>query len=255
MKKFLCWALILALNSPLYSGEPTVANYTYTYDLDATSVTYCKVVGHDGTPFGTGISVTGKIATSGSSATTTEVADTDPFTGIGVGDILIVDKGTGAENALVRVVATATSVSSVAVNSAWDLETDQAGNSGYFFKWRDLRCGTAATDGWIDVSAKIRSTIVFQLDQVNVTGGVDVRIECRDGFLGAAANQVFPQCASGSCNTYQNYTTAGIASRTKVVIDENWSQCRVGLKIGSADDGGDTGANAEQITIGLVKEN
>ncbi len=246
IKKLLAFVL---LASPVLADE---ANFALRYDLDSTSVVYCKVTGNQGNPFGGPISGAGLIKTSGSSATTTEVADTDPFADNAAGDVLLVDKGTVNTDALIRIIITDTSASSNVVDAAWDIEN---GGSGYAFRWLKQTCGTGAENGWIDIGEAKSFTIGFELDQVNVTGGVDVQVQCRGSAIGASPTQVFPACASGSCNTYQNYTTAGIASATFVQGDNlPVSQCRVGIKIGSADDGSDTGADKEQIDITLKRQ-
>ena len=231
------------LAEPALAGESNVANLYYNYPLDATAITYCRVAGKGGSSFGSGIAGNGRIQTSGSSATTVETTtDSNPFADLAVGDILSVRGLDGAVQN--RVIITYTSDSSVAVNTAWDLSSP---SGGYAFQWYRPICGTAATSGWVTVAGSDVTTITFQLDQVNVTGGIDMRIECRSGGLGTAAVQVFPTCTTGSCATVQNYTTAGLASRTTVVITAPFNECRMGVLINTADDGGDTGANEEQI--------
>lgn len=230
----------------------STASFMVLYDLDATAVTYCRVTGSDGSPFGTWIPGGGKIFTSGSSATTSEVlASSNPFTPVSVSDVVQVDLGTGPQNVLLRAVAARASAAQITVGAAWNIDNSSA---GYNFGWKKTTCGTAATSGWISVAGFNKFTLTFSLIQISATGGVDVQMQCRGQDVGAQPVQVFPSCTTGACNTFQNYTTAGIASSTTVVGNEPWGECRIGVKIGSADDGGDFTTNAEQITAGLTLE-
>lgn len=246
----LAGALLLGALPAIAQG-PSSASFMVLYDLDATAVTYCRVTGSDGSPFGTWIPGGGKIVTVNSSATTDEVIDNDPFTPVSAGDLLQVDLGTGPQNVLLRAVAVRTSASQVTVGAAWNIDNSDA---GYNFGWKKTTCGTAATSGWISVAGFNKFTLTFSLIQISATGGVDVQMQCRGQDVGAQPVQVFPSCTTGACNTFQNYTTAGIASSTTVVGNEPWGECRIGVKIGSADDGGDLTTNAEQITAGLTLE-
>lgn len=252
IKKLITLGLLGIMTIPqvAFSAEPRTANLFVLYDLDATDLTFCRVTGKTGSAYDTtGIKVEKYISTSGSSTTTSEVTDTDPFSGLAVNDLLFVDQAPGTISTLLRAIAVATSASAVVVNSAWDIEN---GGTGYTFSYFDQTCGTGATDGWVDVEGNSQVEVTFAMEQVNVTGGVDLQIQCRKSGLNPQAVQVFPSCTTGSCDTYQNYTTAGIASSTTVVDTASWSQCRVGLKIGSADDGGDLTTNAERLTVTLT---
>lgn len=252
-KKFIIAALVglpALLPTLVSASELRTASYTIDYDLDATSITYCAVTGKFGDAFGRPMEGGDRITTSGSSTTTTEfTASAAPFTTLNVGDILIVDPGTGPANVLRRVITAKASGSSVTVNTAWDLSA----TAGYNFYWLKNNCGTAATSGWISVAGAAQFVIDFQIDQVNVTGGIDMRIECRGNYIGAQPVQVFPSCTSGACATVQNYSgIAGITSHTSIVTTASFGECRVGILIHTSDDGGDTGANAEQLNIGLT---
>lgn len=231
-------ALSIAFPALSFGGSTSQADFAVLYDLDATAITYCSL--------GPAFDLVGDIETAGSSTTTTEVADTDPFAPLAAGDIIIASK---AESVLVRAVVTKTSASSVVVSSAWDLSAD------YKAKARKLTCGTTANDGWLDVGNYDTWAILFNIQQVNVTGGIDVQVQCRTGNLNAQPVQVFPTCTTGSCDTVQNYSgAAGLASTTLVVGTQfPFSQCRVGTLIHTADDGADTTTAAERINIGLVR--
>jgi hypothetical protein len=244
--------VLLAFLIPSLSwAEVNEANFSLVYELDATAITYCRVTGKNGDPFGGPIAGIKKITTSGSSATTTEVTTDDlPFADLAVGDILFVDPGTGASGVLTRVITAKASGASITVNAAWNLSA----TGGYSFRWLKNNCGTTATDGWIDVGNSSRLAITIQVDQYTVTGGINFQVQCRKGFVGSLPEQIWPSCTTGACNTVQNYaSTAGITSRTTIYTEAPFASCRVGQYIHTSDDGSDTTTDAEQITIGLTK--
>jgi hypothetical protein len=124
------------------------------------------------------------------------------------------------------------------------------------WSWKDQQCGTAATSGWIDVSAMDGKTFVIQYEQGD--GDISVRFECKDAYLGAQPNIIYPgegsDCGVGGTLTSAQcvYTAAnvGITNRIKLVAWEPYQMCRVGVKLTGAD-ASDVGANLEQITLGL----
>lgn len=245
MKKLLLAAL-LCLPGLAWAGSVDSASFNIQYRLDATTATYCVVKGKAGDPFRGSIPGPSTITTSGSSTTTTEgVASAAPFTLLAVGDVISVSSpdGTTAN----RVITAKASGSSITVDTAWDLSTAVP------FSWWDVTCGTTASDGWIDVAGADRVAITFEIDQLNVTGGIDMQIQCRASGISSSPVQVFPTCSSGSCATVQNYTTAGIASSTTVVLEVPYSTCRVGIFIHTSDDGGDLTTNEELIDVSIMK--
>lgn len=249
LRKLLTLAgLFLASALPAAAGSDQTANFAILYGLDSTDPIYCVVTGNNGSPFGGPIQSLKNITTTGSSATTDAVTASDaPFKSVVAGDLLMVAKPDGTT--LLRVVISKASNDQVVVNSAWDLS--QTG--GWGFTYLKTTCGTAATDGWIDVSNADSFDITFELDQVNATGGINMRVECLAAGVNASPVQVFPACSSGACDTVQNYTTAGIASATTVAVSFPFQKCRVGIDIHTADDGGDLTTNEERIDISLTK--
>ena len=242
MRRLLPLLAFLLLATLAEAQQIRSANFTYLYDIDATAITYCRLEGIDGNPFASARPGPANIKTTGSSATTAAVtASTNPFANVAVGDVIEAVTTDGVRN--LRVVIAKASADSITVNSAWNLGTSIP------FGYRATVCGTAATSGWIDVSNYTNRSIVFSLVQVVATGGIDVRVECMDPGIGSQPVQVFPTCTTGSCATVQNYTTAGLASSTKIVIPEPTAFCRVGILIHTADDGDDLTTNTEQITI------
>lgn len=236
--------ILLGLLAPALAwpqGRIFYRQFVEKYDLDSTTETYC-VTGDS--------SIVGAqtVSTVGSSTTVTADAST-PFDPVDVGDVMTFAL-TSTSGAVVRYVTAKASGSSITVDTAVTL-------SAVRFSFREVACGTAATSGWMDVSNYSTKAITFQLDQVNATGGIKMRYECRTAGAEAQPIRVYPgetsDCGGGTLTSnFCVFTTAGIDSRLTLVLDEPWKDCRVAMAIVTADDGGDTGANAEQISIYFV---
>ena len=240
-RALLALAALLALVMPAAAAQQAKATFVTNYDLDSTSYTYCVTTGQDGRAFDAPRQGAAKVSTVGSSTTVAAVtASSGPFTFVSVGDVLFfkIDNVTST-----RYVTARASADSITVDTAINLSADA---SGYGFTFLKVVCGTTATDGWIPVTGWRFKKLVSYIEQMNTTGGIDVRFECRDLTLDTNVIQVYP--ASGA----NNYTAAGITSGIAVVLEEPWDECRIGYKITTSDDGGDTGANQEQIHAYVV---
>lgn len=215
----------VVLSVPLFAG----------YDLDSTSLVYCNSVG-DGGVLSAPRVMKEKVKTSGSSTTvTSNTASAGAFTLVAVGDLLWfprteqVPLANGSAVGAWRYVTARASADSITVNAAIDL------SSGYGFGWRDVTCGTADTSGEVPVSGFDAINFVGQIDQISVTGGIDYVVECRPDGPAARWSTVI-----GPTNKTAVWAGGNVAY-------EPWAFCRVGFKIGSADDGSDTGADAEKV--------
>lgn len=216
---------------------------TLKYDLDSTSTIYCRVEGPQ--------KGTGKLKTSGSSQNVTEnTAGTNPFNGIRAGDVLEVDPTPLANSTQhdIAYIITRTDSANVVVNPAVDW------SAGYPFSYWTQDCGTAITDGWIDVSGFERAKITVLIKQMDATA-VLWRVECKDAGPESAPNVVYPgqssDCGpSGTLSSgFCSFTSAtDFAGNQAVDVPEIEKDCRVGMKI-DTDDGADTTTHAEQITI------
>jgi len=255
MKRALITALFLILGALPLHAEEQVANFFLLYDLDATSITYCRVVNLNGDPFGGPITVTlGKLKTSGSSTTVVdETASTNVFASAAVGDIIVAN--TGDETTKYGVITAKASDASLTIHAARDW------SAGYKFGLLRPTCGTAATSGWIDFPAKYENKVIgFHLKQISgVTGGIDMRVECKGGYPDAAANPVYPASSSSTCgggtnaSGFCNFTTAGITTgNLDVMVDEAHRSCRVGLLIHTSETAEAVEADNERITVGLT---
>jgi hypothetical protein len=236
-------ALLLVV-TPVFAqtGAQPKAVFVTAYELDATDPTYCVTTGKDGNPWngaregkGTGGS---NIKTSGSSTTVTEVAtDSLPFTLLSVGDQIFV-------NGNVRYITAKASGASITVNAAVNIENSGA---GYPFQWNKRSCGTTAADGWMSVAGTTEITVKIQVDQVVVTGGVNVTIQCRDNTHDTVPFTIYPDpndTSTEECHTL-NFTAVAACA---YIVPGSWDSCRVGVEIGTADDGDDLTTNAEDIT-------
>lgn len=251
---FLIVAALMGVTVPVHAEEQ-VANFFLLYDLDATAITYCRVTNLNGDPFGLPITVTlGKLKTSGSSVTVVdETASTNVFAAVAVGDILVVN--TGVETTKYGVVVAKGSDASLTIHAA------QNWSAGYTFGILRPACGTAATSGWIDLPSKYENKVIgFHLKQINgVTGGIDLRVECKGGYADAAPNPVYPSSSTATCgggtnaSGFCNFTTAGITTgNLDVQVDEAHRSCRVGLLIHTSETAESVEADNERITVGLT---
>lgn len=247
MKKIL-FALLALLAVPSLNAQGQAKRITMlaNYDLDSASYIYCNSLGISpgagsrgtGEPMPRGVRVA--TVTTGSTTISAVTAGTKPFVGMVAGDILYFEiKGFVEE----RVIVTATDDDNTVVNRTINLHSENTGvpaGQGVTFRWRQRSCGTAATDGWMDVTALPVVKFEINIDQMNVTGNIDVRVECQSFGAVLSPQQVFLDAIA----------TAGIPSGriTRQMFWTDFDQCRVGLKL-TTDDGGDTGANAEQISI------
>jgi len=100
--------------------------------------------------------------------------------------------------------------------------------------------GQAVTDGWMTVPTDARKTFQISIDQIVVTGGIDITVEAK--IKGATSIVTLWS---------KNVTTATTDNDT-VGVPEDVDQLRIGIKIGAADDGNDLTTNLEIIDIHYV---
>jgi hypothetical protein len=157
----------------------------------------------------------------------------------------------------VRVVIVRTDADNVTLSAPVTWETDAQGNTGRTFSWYKTRCGTGATDGWIDVSAATVKVFRWQFEQGDIDG-LEARLECRTANLDQQPTVVFPGVATADCGAgtvesgYCRYATAGITGRYDIRDENPWASCRIGFKYQSSD-ASDT--SAELVTNGTFTGN
>jgi hypothetical protein len=253
MKRSISLVLALLAAVAVWADEQRTAVVAIRYDLDSVgTLIYCRSVGQNGSPYGPPISVAGRLVTSGSSTTVTTVGGaSNAFGPMAAGDVLIVNRAGTIDTAVITAKATDNSVTvDAAVN--WDNSA-----AGYAATWRDTQCGTAITDGWIDVSGATRITFNTEFNRGDIDN-FSFRVECRTGAQDANPVRAFPSatssCGSGTLATgHCDFAAAlaGIDGRFSVVAYEPWNSCRIGMKAKTSD-ASDAGANLEQIGASIV---
>lgn len=113
----------------------------------------------------------------------------------------------------------------------------QTGGANY--KYRKLVVGSAIYDGWFSVADHEYTTIFISVAQVNVTGGIDLQVECAPNNELTAAQVL----ASSNITAVGGYAVA---------VPEPWDVCRVGLKIGTSDDDS-ADAKVEKISVYAIR--
>lgn len=225
--------LVLALLGLLVVAAPAAAQQSmawslYAYDVSAASYTYCVLAGQNGDPFGEPLLGPSRIKTDGSNTTVTEVVtDSLPFAALAVGDVIQVRRGGVTDRVSITAKASGASITvSSAVNWAGG-GVEAGGSAGVDFRWLDLSCGTADTNGWIGVGTF--QTVQTELDWVTKNAAsLDMQTECAFGPGLANILETRNLTAAG---TYSLIVTAGVYDR-----------CRIGLKLNA--DGGAQVVNA-----------
>lgn len=237
MKKlFAIFLALLAVGSQAQVGSSTSYLVTYRYNLNATSETFCSLP--DKPPVYVPVRVV--------AATSTTVTGTGAFANIAVGDqISGTDSAAGGGEQWKAVVLARASADSITVDTALTLTSST-------LYYRTLTCGTTANSGAFEISTSGRSTVQIDIEQLVLgTPGVstiDSRILCRTD-PSAAWLQVYPVLVPPAVTA--TYVSLAVVGGWGKEINGTYAQCRVGLKINAADDGGDTGANAERVTISV----
>jgi hypothetical protein len=258
MKKFLLFALAMAWASTA-AAQQRSASFAHLYDVDSTSLTYCVMTGQNGDPFGGAMVGSSRIKTAagGGSTTVTEfVSGALPFAQLSVGDTIIVDQNNSTPPVSQTVIVTAkASGASITVSTAMDLDNA----AGHDFRWLKQTCGTAITNGWINVEDATGVAMTVQYEQGDLTG-LRVRWECVPKGVGAAPVIVYPGQSSdcgigGTLSTDRcDFATPGETARLMVSwgFPNSFQKCRIGLAYHTAD-ASDAAANLEQVTATIVK--
>lgn len=238
--------LMLVLCVPAAAQNESRGTLFYDYDLDnATDYVYGTLTGLSATPFGSPIRVDVAIKTTGSSTSVTAVtAATSPFAAVAVNDVLAVRRGDGTTD-LRRVTARA-DADNVTVDTAVDW------SAGFAFGYYDATYGTAGTSGWTPVAQATRLQLEWHVKQLNVTGGILVRVQCRTNTLDTQPVTVWPDPTSSASTDECKKGTMTAVIDCALIVTGRWDACRLGFKIGTADDGGDTGADAEKISASVT---
>jgi len=183
------------------------------------------MAGQNGDPFGEPLLGTAQIKTTGSSTTVEEnVVGTNPFASLAVGDMILVRRGTVTDRVSITAKASAASIT---VSSAVDW------SAGLDFRWLDLTCGTAVTDGWIGVGAFYNVAVTVEWVTKAATS-LDFQTECA---MGPGLPAIVETRSATAVGQWALVITAGVYDR-----------CRVGMKLTA-----DTGAQVVNAYIAVKK--
>jgi hypothetical protein len=232
--------VIAALSGVVSAQDPTSSTVMFKYNLNSLTETYCSL----GTQFDIS---EGRVADA--TSTTMTAASGTPYDRVAVGD-LITGTDLGGKSYINSVVARASNVS-ITINTPISPEVSPTLTNASI-QARTLTCGTEPNSGAFDVSRYEGFTIQFDLQQL-VLGNpgvstIDSRILCRAGNQ-AQWLQVYPVLVPPAVTA--SYVSHAVTGGWAKEITGRFSQCRVGLKINAADDGGDTGTNSEQVTVSV----
>ena len=99
---------------------------------------------------------------------------------------------------------------------------------------------TGKEDGWIPVGGDTDKVIIISVVRLDVTGGIDVKIEGRSSIPGGGWTKFV---------LHELNKTMPVARQHITLPRGKFDQLRAGLRIGGSDDASDTGEAAENITV------
>jgi hypothetical protein len=243
MKKLLAafLAILTAASAPVQAqSQSQQLVIQFKYNLNSTTETYCAL----------GNEVTDLDRVQDATSTTMTAVSGTPFANVAVGDMITgVDQPSSGGESFVNSVVARASATSITINTAISPDVNPTLTSATL-KHRTLACGTAPNSGAFNVAIFKYFTVQIDIQQMVLltpgTSSIDTRIVCRTGNMSQWL-QVYPILVPPAVTpSYVSSTVVGGWART---FNEEFSQCRVGMKINSADDAGDTGTNAEQVTV------
>lgn len=213
-------------------GQPVFTPVVSSYDFDALADTFC-LLSQQKRDEGNRLKNAGLL-------TTAVAASGTPLSLLGVGDELTVQRDAGAAGTDVRAI-TADDGTTLTLNAAANWSGN--GASGFAFTYRTHVCSTT-TAGWFGVPLGPKH-LVLQVDQINA-GQVDVIVQCRGYSPWAQPVLVYPPGGATECLA-GGFTAVAAC---QIPLEGPWKECRVGVSV-TADDGDDTGANREAVTVYL----
>lgn len=227
--------LVLALLGLLAAAAPVAAQQSmawvvYANDVSAAAYTYCVMTGQNGDPFGEPRIGPSRIKTVGSSTTVTEVtAGSLPFAALAVGDMIEVRRGAVTDRVSITAKASGASITVSSAVSWAGGTVESGGAAGVDFRWRDLACGTAVTDGWVGTGTFHTIGVTIEWVTKNATS-LDFQTECA---IGPGLPIILETKSATAVGQWGPTITAGVYDR-----------CRVGLKLST-----DTGAQVVNAHI------
>lgn len=241
-------ALILAVAAaysvpPARAAGPTSQTVVFKYNLNATSETFCA------------LGNTYQIAERVQDATSTTMTAVSglPFALVDVGSMISgQDSPAGGSEFYTNSVVAKASGASITINTPVAPEVSPTLTSAAI-QARNLTCGTGKENGAFPVDQYAAGfTVQIDIQQMVLavpgTSSIDARVLCRSNPLGQWL-QAYPILVPPAVTP--SYVSSTVVGGWAVQINGSFSECRVGLKINAADDGVDTAALAEQVTVSV----
>jgi len=227
--------------------EQTTLPIVLGYDLDSTSFVFPIALGPTQLPTTTirpqavegwwdrGPSSTFNIKTTVLSASVTSAtASSGAFAPVSTGDMVLVQDVFGRP--LYASIFQKTDNNTATL----DRQLDLTQSGGTPFKYRKLEAGTDINSGWFSIAGWGYTTVMIDISQMVVTGGIDMKVEC------AAAHAVDASTVLAS----SNITAAGAFA---VAISEPWDVCRVGFRVRTSDSDATPSTDNEKIDVYAIR--
>lgn len=222
------------------------------YDLDSTSFIYPVALGPTSVPSTairpqavegwytpvsqpSGATVERRIKTANyTSSVTSCVSNSSALEPVSTGDLVSVNDV--FNRPIYSSIFSKTDANTVSFDRSVDLT--QTGCAAY--RYRKLSAAATIADGWFSIAGYGQTTVLVDIAQTNVTGGIDVQVECTAAHaLTAAKVLVSSNIAS--------------ASAIAVAVDEPWDICRVGFKVGTSDADSTPATDNEKISVYAIR--
>jgi hypothetical protein len=248
----------LALAIPLlFAEQQAPASAMIRYDVDSTTLTYCRAEGTSASVIGSPIAGPARVKTTGSSTTVeSNTALSSALAPVVARDILFVRPPSSFGDVFAAGWAAVVTVKTDANTVTVDPAVGWNATGGYAYTYLKTVCGTTVNDGWVDVAGATKASITIQYDQ----GDLDAlawRFECKQNTPGSSPIVVYPSegddcgiagtLVSGFCE----FATAGPTANLTWEEFGAWGSCRIGFKYKTTDTS-DAGAALERVTGTVV---
>lgn len=249
MRKLAFALLFSLLAAESLTLDQQVANFMIRYDVDSTTVTYCRMEGVAQNPFGGPYTVPALVKTSGSSTSvTSNTAASGALTAVAARDVMIVRRPAG--NLDLVVITAKADNDNVTVDPAVDW------SAGFPYAFYKTVCGTTDNDGWVSTAASTRIDMTIEYDQGDLDN-LSWRFECKKSAPDSLPVIIYPSEGDGCGNSgtqasgFCDFPTPGITGRFTWTEFGAWSQCRVAFK-DKTTDASEAGTNLERVTASII---
>lgn len=217
--------IVLALVAlPAVAGERT---FVRNRDVTATSFEYCAT--------SDSVAGTGRLATAGSSATVTATGTGAQLRQLVAGDEIFVTRPSFPGSNVMTVdrrlvLTTPTSSTTMTLTAVADW------TGGFAWRYRQVRCGSGAEDGWIATNGTL-ADVEWNVVTINATS-ISFQVQCRHtADSGRTANTVYPNPLNAASTNTCDSGIPTAANTCNVLGSTIYSECRCGFRVNT-----DTGA-------------